>query len=860
MGGRCRAHSVHRLCGCEKGRRAEPALRRLARPMLAPWDRPRDDEARHGGDGRRMARASEPLRIRGVAGFTWPGDSLAIARCLARFRRGEIRLTRSTVGVLDLQGLCRTRAEQGTQMNLRRSVIVAIVALVSSLPGVARADGCVSGCSNNQHICTMQARIESVACMRGCPSGDLQCRLDCRTAMVANRVACRSQRMDCATSCSPAILSPDSASVCAPGCGTDTRACSIDMRMGGVACIRQCLRAGSSGMADCLGQCAAELRSGGASCSATFQGCLEGCGGQGSGACFDTLTGQCTAQACSQVQPCSQPNEFCSPRCAPGPSSGQCFDTVGMQCTGQTCSSDQPCALPNQVCLSQCPPPTPTGKCFDTAAQQCTDEACSPGQACSGSDEICTLQCPPPPPSGQCFDVIQRQCTDQKCGPDQPCPSGQRCLASCPLPTPTPQCGGDACGGRCLISPPCPGDLPCPANAAVLLGQCETAAAGDCACVPYAPPTPTPQCGGDVCGGQCFISPPCPPGGPCPEIATRLGQCEIASSGNCECVPYAPPTPTPQCGGDVCGGKCLISPCPPGAECFAPTRPGQCEATSSGACECVPVVPPTPTPTPAGAGGTPSPTPPPVDQCGGDTCGGKCWISPCPPGVPCPALSAALSGQCEITSSGSCECVPYVPPTPTPQCSGDVCGAASSPLSFRRPVPESSSASASSPRRAPVPPTPTPQCSARLGRAPSCPRAPTAKSATAPSLCPASVRPRTRGRASACPTCRRRRCRSAAATSVAGRARSLLRALLAKCAPRSSRDPVSARPHLRVRASAYPRCRRRHAAEPRRRGSARSGSVSRRSARAAPAAPADRACPRAFRTSSAISAESAARA
>ena len=496
-------------------------------------------------------------------------------------------------------------------MKLRRSLMVIAIALAASLPSTARADGCPDGCSNNEHVCAMQATIESMACVRGCGGGDLQCRLGCRRAMIANRKACRSQRMDCITSCSPAMLGPDAASTCAPSCGIGARTCAVDMATSAIACIHGCRRARPGGMADCLKQCAATLGSGGSSCVASFQGCLEGCDGQRPGACFDTVTEQCTAQACSAAQPCVQPNEFCSPRCAPGPSSGQCFDTVDMQCSGQSCSSDQPCASANQVCLPQCPPPTPVGKCFDSAAQQCTDEACSLDQPCSSSDEVCTLQCPPPPPSGQCFDVTRLQCTDQMCGPDQPCPAGQRCLAACPLPTPIPQCSGDPCGGRCFISPACPAGIACPQ--VVQLGQCEITSAGDCGCVPYVPPTPQPPCSGDTCGGPCVISPPCPPGGPCPERPSQLGQCEITSSGDCGCVPYVPPTPRP---------------------------------------------------TSTGAPGTPSPTPLPIGHCGGDTCGGRCWVSPCPPGVPCPALSAAQLGQCETTSSGDCECIPYVPPTP----------------------------------------------------------------------------------------------------------------------------------------------------------------------------------------------------
>ena len=396
-------------------------------------------------------------------------------------------------------------------MKLRRSLMVIAIALAASLPSTARADGCPDGCSNNEHVCAMQATIESMACVRGCGGGDLHCRLGCRRAMIANRKACRSQRMDCITSCSPAMLGPDAASTCAPSCGIGARTCAVDMATSAIACIHGCRRARPGGMADCLKQCAATLGSGGSSCVASFQGCLEGCGGQRPGACFDTVTEQCTAQACSAAQPCPA----------------------------------------GQRCLASCPLPTPEPQCS--------------GDPCGGR---CFIS-PPCPAGVACPQVAQLgQCeitSSGDCG----------CVPYVP-PTPQLQCSSDTCGGPCEIFPLCPPGGPCPERPPYL-GQCEITSSGDCSCVPYVPPTPRPtstgapgtpsptplpvaHCGGDTCGGKCWVS-PCPPGVPCPAVsAAQLGQCEITYSGDCECVPYLPPTPEPQCSGDSCGGPCEISP------------------------------------------------------------------------------------------------------------------------------------------------------------------------------------------------------------------------------------------------------------------------------------------------------------
>jgi hypothetical protein len=229
------------------------------------------------------------------------------------------------------------------------------------------------------------------------------------------------------------------------------------------------------------------------------------------------------------------------------------------------------------------------------------------------------------------------------------------------------------CGGACAVCPPCTPGAPCPMGPC-LLGQCEMRMSGDCEClpvVPTPPATPTPQCSAVPCGGDCTISFPCIGGPPCPEAPVRLGQCESTSSGSCECIPVGPtpmPTPTPQCTGATCGGPCTISfaplPCPRPGVCNGanvPVLSGQCEMTASAECACVPV--------------SPTPTATPTPQCTGDTCAGQCTIAfPCPPNAACPDL--VQLGQCESSATGTCACVP-VGSTPvataTPECSGGAC-------------------------------------------------------------------------------------------------------------------------------------------------------------------------------------------
>ena len=189
--------------------------------------------------------------------------------------------------------------------------------------------------------------------------------------------------------------------------------------------------------------------------------------------------------------------------------------------------------------------------------------------------------------------------------------------------------------------------------------------------VPTPMATPTPECSAVPCGGECTISFPCPGGPPCPEVPVLLGQCASTSSGSCECIPIGPTplaTPTPQCSTAPCGGLCTIS--------FAPLpcpRPGMCNGANvpvlSGQCEMT------------GSGDckcipvSPTPTATPTPQCTGDTCGGPCTIAfSCPSNVACPAL--VQLGQCESSGTTGCACVPLGSTpvaTPTPECSGGAC-------------------------------------------------------------------------------------------------------------------------------------------------------------------------------------------
>ena len=450
---------------------------------------------------------------------------------------------------------------------LRRVLFTAFIVTASSAyhPAVHAAQ-CQKSCGSGHRVCTLQARtaVESVpASLRvGYHGRAVQAGVHQDVPRHAGGV--RAARTDCATSCPAPLAAADS---CSGTCSGNAQTCLADALGAGKACVQSC--PADAGLPGCWEQCAAGLRSSGATCLATLQGCLAACQGPVSGACFDTIALQCTTEACSPEHPCSQPNEFCSPRCATPQPGGTCFDPSTMQCTQQPCSPSQPCAQANQTCVPECPLPPPKGRCFDTIAKQCTDQPCAPGASCGAPNLLCTLQCPPPAP------------------------------------------------------------------------------------------TPTPQCSSVPCGGQCVIAPPCPPGGPCPLIASLLGQCVPDSTGACQCVPPSPgptqtprPTPTPQCNDVPCGGTCIFSPCPPDALC--PVQLGQCTPDSAGACQCVPNSPPQPTPTP---------------QCAAVPCGGQCVIvPPCPSGVACPNF--VVQGECRDDATGTCQCVPRS----TPPCGADASG------------------------------------------------------------------------------------------------------------------------------------------------------------------------------------------
>jgi len=110
----------------------------------------------------------------------------------------------------------------------------------------------------------------------------------------------------------------------------------------------------------------------------------------------------------------------------------------------------------------------------------------------------------------QCYDIHHLMCTGHPCGAGLPAcgphvtcdTTGRHCpcvapptLTPTPTPTPTPlppQCSNRPCSGNCTIHPSC---TPSPGSACpqfVILGQCQSDAAGQCACLPVQPPTPTP--------------------------------------------------------------------------------------------------------------------------------------------------------------------------------------------------------------------------------------------------------------------------------------------------------------------------------------------------------------------------------
>jgi len=595
-----------------------------------------------------------------------------------------------------------------------RGTILPAFATIASLllQQPASAEPCANSCARGRNVCVMQARTTFVACLQGCGAGDLQCSAACRTASRAARTTCQATHNDCKTTCPPSSTTD----TCTVGCSASAKASFTNGLAAGRTCVQNCKATGGSGLGGCLKQCAATLGSSGATSLAAFQGCLTGCQGQVTGVCFSTTAMQCTADPCGPEQPCSQPNEFCSERCAVPPPSGTCYDASTLQCTDQTCSATQPCPQANQTCLPACPPPPPQGKCFDTTSKQCTDQACDSAHRCTLPPQICTLQCPPPPQHGTCFDTSTMQCTDQACSDEHTCAANQRCVLQCPPPTPVAQCSSVPCDGTCVISPACPPGEACPELRQH--GRCASDANGNCACVPVSPeptrtarPTPTPQCQDLPCGGPCTIGPSCQLGKPCPEFPTRLGACAPGAAGNCECVPVSPqPTPTrkpPQCSAAPCGGSCALCPdCQPGMDCpeKIPCRQGTCQADASGVCQCVPAQLPTPTarPTCASDADCNDANVCTADHCAGGRCehacvcvtangASRCCKGPgelcvrlcgadgagtcggvCPPGADCQAQPTAPAGcGCVSDAGGPCGGNLFAPP---PVCaSGLVC-------------------------------------------------------------------------------------------------------------------------------------------------------------------------------------------
>jgi hypothetical protein len=493
---------------------------------------------------------------------------------------------------------------------------------------------------------------------------------------------------------------------CGRSCRRGKQVCAMQARTAFAACVQGC---GSGNAAtQCQATCRDTLRSSRTACKASRADCATncatsspdvadvagaapcttGCGGP-SDTCFaDVLT---AGQTC--VQTCATAGGSAVPRCLE-------------QCAATLRGSGAACMAALEGCLTGCQGQV-SGGCFDTIAMECTAEPCGPGQPCAQPNEFCSPRCSLPPASGTCFDASTMQCTNQSCSSTQPCTlPNETCVPECPPPPPegrcfdtiTKQCTDESCspGNRCtqpnqictLQCPPPPRSGTCFDTSAM---QCTNQVCSlDQPCVQPnqrcvsecpPPPTPTPQCNSVPCGGTCALPFVCPEGVPCPlEIPVRLGQCELSAAGSCDCVP-APtptagpptPTPTPQCASATCGGPCVISfppfPCPLGAVCNG--KQGPEEPVLLGQCELT-------------ATGScdcvpvePTPPPTPTPQCDSVPCGGPCVISfPCWPDGPCPEVLSRL-GQCTLDTTGSCHCVPITPPptpTPTPQCDNVPCG------------------------------------------------------------------------------------------------------------------------------------------------------------------------------------------
>jgi hypothetical protein len=415
------------------------------------------------------------------------------------------------------------------------------------------------------------------------------------------------------------------------------------------------------------------------------------------------------AMTCVQST-CSAQIQAVHDACAADPTSSACQQAKAARqdcvrpCVSALVSAVRACRASSAGCRAVCPPAdVPAGvaqndpQClvgcrgqFQSclASQETSAQPGSDDSSCEASLRACVASClgvtPVPTEPRPSFTPplecpCGADCTDRfgNTGVCRSFPGIDRCICvGPPTPTPTPQCTGDPCGGDCALPFGCSDGEPCP-EFPVQPGQCQVTASGSCECLPVAqtpPPTPTPQCTGVPCGGGCMLPFACPDGSSCPKFPVLLGQCQLSDSGSCDClpVPQTPlPTPTPQCASVPCGGRCvLVLPCPLGQACADDvSQLGECALDAAGSCQCMPATPPTAAP-------TTTPTP----QCASQPCGGRCVLpAPCAVGETC-ADDFIQLGECGLDSAGNCQCAPVTPPaetpspTPTPQCASVPCG------------------------------------------------------------------------------------------------------------------------------------------------------------------------------------------
>lgn len=348
--------------------------------------------------------------------------------------------------------------------------------------------------------------------------------------------------------------------------------------------------------------------------------------GQESGSCGDVCDGRPCTGFLIRSGTCQPSGTQCI--CVPNtPAPGECAlacdgracvthcpdgATVDGFCTDLTvdtgCACSATCTTPS---VTPAPTPSgPTGICCQTlagAVPQCTTLSPFSNEAYQFCLAIGVPYLAPP------FNCSQQTGTCEQASPTPPTPTGS------PLPaaTPTPQCAIEPCGGACVSCPFCPPGRSC--NGPVcLVGTCQVVS-GSCACVtgivtpspsPTPVATPTEPCSARPCGGTCALCPPCTPGTICPELACRLGSCEVVA-GNCACVtdistPGPSSTPTPPttftpvpCLGDCNGdgrvavdelvvavrmalGDVSLSACPVFEHCNSECGPGPARSPSPG--------------------------------------------------------------------------------------------------------------------------------------------------------------------------------------------------------------------------------------------------------------------------------------